>query len=141
MSCMGEWARNTDDGVKDLYDSERKRLQDIVYKLRLKHSFRGVDTIKQEADIKFAFEQECIGRCAEIGLIVSIQWDPDVSDDPADNTLYWNPRVIVSSRVTKLAEFDHDQQQFEITRGVLEEPGFIRPDGTISEDPKRKNIY
>lgn len=130
-----------DDGLKDLYDSEKKKLREILYKLRLKHSFRGVTSFKQEADIKFAFEQEAIGRCAELGLIVGIQWDPGVSDDPDDNNLYWNPRVIVSSRVTKLTEFDHDQQQYEITHGVLEEPGYIRPDGTISEDPKKKDIY
>lgn len=129
------------DGIKDLYDSEQKKLREILYKLRLKHSFRGVTSIKQEADIKFAFEQEAIGRCAEIGLIVSIQWDPEVSDDPSDNNLYWNPRVIVGSRVTKLVEFDHDQQQYEITHGVLEEPGFLRADGTVHEDPKRKDIF
>jgi len=129
------------DGIKDLYDSERKRLQEIVYQLRVKHSFRGVSSLKQESDIKFAFEQEAINRCAEIGLIVSVQWDPEVADDPADNNLYWIPRVIVNDRVTKLAEFDHDRQQFEITKGVLEEPGFIRPDGTISDEPRKKNIY
>jgi len=128
-------------GVKDLYDSEKKKLREIMYQMRLKHSFRGVVSLKQEADIKFAFEQEAIGRCADIGLIVSVQWDPEVSDDPEDNNLYWNPRVIVNDRVTKLSEFDHDKQQFEITHGVLEEPGYIRPDGTISEDPKKKNIY
>ena len=130
-----------DDGIKDLYDSERKKLQEIIYKLRLKHSFRGVNSLRQESDIKFAFEQETINRCAEMGLIVSIQWDPEVADDPSDNNLYWVPRVIVSGRVTKLAEFDHDRQQYEITTGVLEEPGFIRPDGTISDEPRKKNIY
>jgi hypothetical protein len=134
-------SENRQDGLKDLYDSEKKKLREIAHTLRLKHSFRGVTTLKQEADIKFAFEQEAIGRCAEIGLIVSVQWDPEVSDDPEDNNLYWNPRIIVSQRVTKLAEFDHDRQQFEITHGVLEEPGFIRPDGSISEDPRKKNIY
>lgn len=129
------------DGIRDLYDSERKKLQEILYKLRLKHSFRGVVGFKQEADIKFAFEQEAIGRCAELGLIVNIQWDPEVSDDPGDNNLYWNPRVIVADRVTKLAEYDHDQQQWEITHGVIEEPGFIRADGTIHEEPKKKEIF
>lgn len=119
--------------------------------MRLKHSFRGVRGVPEEDQIKAAFAHEVKNRCAEIGLVTDVEWvwydektktqSPDVSDDPDDNTLYWIPRVVVTGRTHTLSEYDHDQQQFEITRGVLEEPGFIRPDGTISEDPKKKDIF
>ena len=129
-----------DDGVKDLYDSERAQIQKILYAMRLKHSFKGVKTIDQEEAIMRTFATEMGNRCAEIGLIVDIQWDPDVSDDPDDNTLYWNPRVIVTGRTHKLEEYDHDRQQWEMQKGILEEPGFIRADGSIHEEPKKKLI-
>lgn len=147
---IGEYLLNGP-GVKDLYDSEKKALRDIAYKMRFKHSFRGVRTIAEEDQIKASFAHEMRNRCAEIGLVTDVQWlwedektgarSPDVSDDPDDNTLYWIPRVVVTGRTETLSEYDHDQQQYEITHGVLEEPGYIRPDGTISEDPKKKDIY
>ncbi|QDH91812.1 hypothetical protein SEA_PHRAPPUCCINO_137 [Mycobacterium phage Phrappuccino] len=170
------------DGIQDLYDSERAALRDIERVLRQRHSFKGVMTIDQEDAIKRTFEQEARERCAEIGLVVDIQWhwekhgcptcsarqgrpitfdgtlkcpacgqegqrvggSPDVSDDPADNNLYWNPRLIVTDRINKLkiGEYDHDRQRHEIRSGLLDgNVGTIREDGSWREDPKRKDIY
>lgn len=119
--------------------------------MRIKHSFRGVRTVPEEEQLKSSFAREMRNRCAEIGLITDVEWawedektgamSPNVSDDPADNNLYWNPRVVVTGRTDKIEEFDHDQMKFEIQHGVLEEPGFIREDGTVREDPKKKDIY
>jgi hypothetical protein len=145
------WNAHANAGIADLYDSERKALKGIAFALRMKHSFRGVKTIEEEAVIQRAFENEARNRCAEIGLIIEVLWSwedektgqqsPDVSSDPTDHNLYWNPKLIVTGRTDKLPEFDHEKQQFEVTRGVLGDPGFIREDGTKREDPKKRDIY
>ena len=140
-------------GLKDLYDSERKALRNIAFAMRLGHSFKGVTSVPEEERIKANFTREMRNRCAEIGLIIDVQWvwedektgqmSPDVSDDPADQNLYWNPRVIITGRTDKLEEFDHDRQQWEMQnpKTAIEEPGFVREDGTIHEDPIKKDIY
>ena len=133
---------NRDTGVKDLYDSERKALRKIAYALRLKHSFHGVTTLEQEGTIKRAFEMEARNRCAEIGLLCSIQWDPEVSDDPTDQTLYWNPRLIIDGRIEKLSEFDHDRQKHEVRKGTLDGvEGVVNPNTGLLGEPKKKDIY
>lgn len=67
---------------------------------------------------------------------------PDCSDDPADDTLYWNPRIVVLGRTEKLEEYDHDRQKHEVRSGLLDgKPGVIREDGSFREDPIRKNYY
>jgi hypothetical protein len=144
-------------GIKDLYDSERKALRNIAYAMRLKHSFKGVETVPEEERLKASFTREIRNRCGEIGLIVDVEWvwddidektgelkaqSPDVSDDPGDNNLYWLPRIIVTGRTDKLPEYDHDKQQWEVTEGILDgDPGYIREDGSLREDPKKRDIY
>jgi hypothetical protein len=125
-------------GVKDLYPTERNAVISITAALTREMSFRSFhshDAMKQ------AFETQAKNRFAEIGLIVSVQWDPDVSDDPEDNNLYWLPRVIVEDRTDKIDEIDHDRMRHEIVTGEADgQPGYMRPDGTKHEDPKSKDI-
>lgn len=138
----------------ELYDSERDTLRKIIYGLRLKHSFRGVTREKEEEAIKQAFTREAIQRCAEAGFIVDVLWhwedertgdmSPNVSDDPEDKNLYWNPKVVIAGRLDKVAvgEFDHDKLKHEIRSGLLDgKKGEIRENGEFREDPKTKNYY
>lgn len=145
-------APKTEDGLKDLYDSEKKALHGIRIALAAKHSFKGVLTIDQEDAVKRAFTHEAHQRCAEIGLIVDVLWEwedentgersPDVSDDPDDKNLYWNPRIVVIGRTDKLDEYDHDRQKFEVRSGLLDgKAGEIRADGSFREDPRKKSYY
>lgn len=128
--------------MKDLYPSEAKAVQGIMHLLKEKHSFKGVKTIDQEDAIKRVFEVEAQNRCAEIGLIATVQWDPECSDDPNDWNLYWNPRLIISGRTQKLDEIDHDRMSYEVTHGVADgQAGYIREDGSKHEEPKRKDIF
>jgi hypothetical protein len=156
-------------GVRDLYDSERKAVHDIAYGLRIKHSFRGVKTIDQEDAIKRAFEVEARNRCGDLGLVTEVWWEwtkfkdgsteprglspiddldkvkeysPTVSEREGDHNLYWNPLVVIVGRTDKLSEYDHERQQFEIRRGVLDGvEGVINPDTGKLSEPKKKNIY
>lgn len=138
--------------VKDLYDSEKRALHGIKLALSARHSFKGVKTIDQEDAVKRAFTHEAQQRCAEIGLVVDVLWDweddktgdrsPNVSDDPDDNNLYWNPKIVVVARTEKLAEFDHDRLKHEIRSGLLDgKVGEIREDGTFREDARKKDYY
>jgi hypothetical protein len=156
----GEWTKS-DDGVKDLYPSERKACQGIMYALRLKHCFRrqgestqsqpvvanldGVPVCDSEIRMMKAFETEARNRFAEIGLVLGgVQWEPDVSDDPNDKSIYWNPRPIISARTDKIPEIDHDRMKHEIQGGLLDgRVGVIDPNDPAGglKDPKRKNIY
>lgn len=146
--------------VKDLYPSERKAAQGIMQALRLKHLFRtqGSNTEKQaaignvdgipvcdsELRMMQSFENEARQRFAEIGLVVSnVQWDADVADDPNDQNLYWVPRPIISARVDKIEEIDHNRMAHEIQGGLLDgREGVINPDkpGELT-DPKKKQIF
>ena len=135
-------SESRDDGIKDLYDSEKKQLREIATILQRKHSFKGVLTIDQEEAIMRVFETEARNRCAEIGLQIAVQWDPDVSDDPDDNALYWNPRIIVHGRTQKLEEIDHDRMKHEIQHGVLDGvEGVIDVNTGQLGEPKKKDIY
>lgn len=157
---MAKMSESRPNEVKDLYPSERKAAQGIMQALRLKHLFRaqGSNTEKQvavgnvdgipvcDAEVRMMknFETEARQRFAEIGLVIgAVQWDADVADDPNDQNLYWTPRPIISARVDKIAEIDHDKMAHEIRSGMLDgREGVINPDkpGELT-DPKKKTIY
>jgi hypothetical protein len=157
---MAKMSANRPNDVKDLYPSERKAAQGIMQALRLKHLFRtqgsntekqaavgnidGVPVCDSELRMMQAFETEARQRFAEIGLVVgSVQWDADVADDPNDNSLYWIPRPIISARVDKIEEIDHNKMAHEIQHGLLDgKEGVINPNKPgILTDPKKKDIF
>lgn len=125
-------------GVKDLYPTERNAVISITAALTREMSFR---TFHSHDAMKHAFEIQAKNRFAEIGLIASVQWDPDCSDDPEDNNLYWVPRVIIEDRIEKIDEIDHDRMRHEIVIGEADgQAGYVREDGTKHEEPQRKTI-
>lgn len=165
--------------IRDLYDHERKALQTIKQAMQIKHMSKAATTIDEEDAMKRAYTNEVAQRCAEIGLVVDVQWDwetlrclgcsiktgkamtfdsnsacpgcgdrdgerhagsPDCSADPDDQNLYWKPRVVVTGRTDKLAEYDHDRQKFEVRSGLLDgKVGEIREDGSWREDFRKKS--
>lgn len=147
------------EGVKELYDTERQEILNIRAQMLRKHAFRGVTTVKEEDEIKRRFTDEMIGRCAEIGFVVEVEWSwrseeldedgnpkhqsPCVSEYADDPNLYWLPRLVFVARTEKLKEFDHDRQKHEIRSGLLDgKAGVIDPNtGLLKEDAKKKNIY
>lgn len=157
MAKMNEMRPNE---VKDLYPTERKAAQGIMFALRAKHCFKsqgsntesqvavgnldGIPVCDSELKMMKAFEIEARNRFAEIGLVLSaVQWDADVADDPNDHNLYWVPRPIISARVDKIEEIDHNRMAHEIQHGLLDgREGVINPNkpGELT-DPKRKDIF
>lgn len=128
------------EGVKDLYPSERNALVSIQAAVTRDLAFKNLGG---ETAMQRAFVEQFTNRCAEIGLAARVTgWEPDVSDDPNDNNLYWKPTVEIYDRIEKLTEIDHDRMQREITDGEYDgKAGFIDPNtGTFKEDAKSKII-
>lgn len=130
----------TTDGVRDLYPTERNAIISIQAAVTRDLLFKPLGS---EAAMQRAFVEQFTNRCAEIGLAARVTgWEPDVSDDPNDNNLYWKPTVEIYDRIEKIGEIDHDRMQREITDGEYDgKKGFIDPNsGTFKEDPKSKII-
>ena len=148
---------NANQGVNELYDSERKAIIGIRAQMMSKYSFTAIDSLKAEDEMKRKISQEIRQRCTEIGFVVDVEWEwekfdektgelidfsPTVSSNPNDRAMYWVPNVVVLSRTNEIAEFDHDQQKHEIRSGLLDgKAGVINPNTGLITDPKKKNIY
>lgn len=126
------------EGIQDLYESEKALSKTILGALQRKYA----SVSQMSEDTKRRFELEAKGVFAENGLVVSVNWDFDVSDNPDDMNLYVVPKVIIEARVDKVDQFDHDQQKHEIRAGVFDGvKGVIDPNtGTMKEEPKSKLI-
>lgn len=139
-------------GVKDLYPSERNAVLSIKHQLMSELAYRPTSTLFTQDMMRRQFEERARNRCAEIGLVVSVQWtwddpnDPDsfsptVSDDPNDTNIYYLPRLVIEDRIEKIAELDHDRIQHEVVTGEADgQAGFIREDGTKHEEAIKKTI-
>lgn len=124
------------DGVDQLYPSERNELIMIRHQLLENMGFKP----GTESDLKRRFEEQARNRCGEIGLVVSVNWEYDVSDDPYDQTLYLSPVIVVERRVNDEEETDHDRMKIEIISGEADgKAGVIDPvnPGKL-KDPSKK---
>lgn len=51
------------------------------------------------------------------------------------------PRVVITGRTRKEEETDHDRIRFGVVNGLADgQKGYIRPDGSLSEEPRKKEI-
>lgn len=127
-------------GVQELYPSERNALVSIRHSLMQELSFKA----GTEDDLKRRFTEQAKNRCGAIGLVVDIQWEYDVSDNPEDTALYLNPRIIVNDRANPEPEVDHDRMKTEVRSGEADgKAGLIDPndpDRKLRADSKKKNI-
>ncbi len=126
-------------GVAELYPTERNALISIRHQLIMNMGFQA----GTEADLKRRFEEQAKNRCGEIGLIVSVTWAYDVSDDPNDNSLILVPTIVVEDRVEDHEETDHERMQTEVRAGEADgKEGVVDPDDPDKKlrEPKKKNI-
>ena len=125
-------------GVADLYESEKALARTVLGALQRRYATQNMAS----EDVQRRFNMEARGVFAENGLVASVTWDYDVSDDPADQTLYMIPNIIIEARVDKVEQFDHDQQSHEVKTGVFDGvKGVIDPNtGQMREDSKKKLI-
>ena len=78
--------------------------------------------------------------CPSCGAEVVRKGSPDVSDNPDDPNLYWNPAIVVTGRTEKISGYDHERQQHEVQRGVFTgKAGGVREDGSFREDLRKQS--
>ena len=78
--------------------------------------------------------------CPSCGAEVVRKGSPDVSDNPDDPNLYWNPAIVVTARTEKTGGYDHEKQQHEVQSGLFTgKVGGIREDGSLREDLRKKS--
>lgn len=125
--------------VPDYYEHEKQAAQQVAGMLQRRYAG---ETNMGSNDIQQRFIREAKGIYAENGLVAEVELEPDVSDDPADNNIYWIPKIVVTGRVDKLREFDHDRQKHEVRTGVFDGvAGVIDPNtGQMKDEPKKKTI-
>lgn len=78
--------------------------------------------------------------CPTCGAETVRTGSPDVSDDPNDNNLYWNPAIVITDRIEHLVHgYDHDRQKYEVQSGLLTgKKGGIRESGEFREDLRKQ---
>ncbi len=86
------------------------------------------------------FEMAVSNQFGEIGFTTEVEWY-QVGLSEEDMIPLFIPKVVFTGRTKSEKETDHDRMKFEITHGLADgQAGFIREDGTKTEDPIRKII-
>lgn len=130
-----------EEGIQDLYPTERNAIISIRHELLTKHSFKKVSSEAQENAVKRDFENEAIDRLLKIGLRASVRWEPEVYEMPNGTTqLVWEPAIIVYDRVIHAA-LDYERIQNEVRAGEADgKVGTIRENGEWREDTIKKQV-
>lgn len=130
-----------DDGVQELYPTERNAVISIRHELLAKHSFKGVSTEAQENAVKRAFENEAVDRLSQIGLKAEIVWNAEVYAMPDGSyPLVWEPDIVVYDRIDS-SPIDYERMQREVRAGEADgRVGTIRESGEWREDSIKKSL-
>jgi hypothetical protein len=85
------------------------------------------------------FRRAAVELFGQAGFEVDVAWD-EVRQNGIATGLYM-PEVTICGRIRNEIETDHERMQWEITHGLLDgKAGYVREDGTLREDPKKKQI-
>lgn len=128
------------DDHPDLYEHEMLAARNAMGELQARYAH---ETNMGDEKVQQRFIREAKGIFAEkAGLVITCTFEPEVSSNEGDNSLYWLPQIGVIGRVDKVKEFDHDRQKHEIRAGLFDGvKGVIDPNtGLMREEPKSKLI-
>lgn len=85
------------------------------------------------------YETEAINRYNEIGYEIDITWERLPSPLPSLTAL--QPLITILGKLFQ-HETDYDKIKHDIVTGRVDgQAGYVREDGTLREDPKKKTIY
>ena len=114
----------------DEYDKLARAFKDLE---RFEFTYAG------DAD-RASFEQAVHSKLGEVGFTANVTWGEITKGGTSTGVLL--PSVEITGRTRPEEETDHDRLQWGITKGLADgKPGFIREDGTLHEDPKKRIIY
>lgn len=116
------------------YPDELPKVKDAFEKLsKLFANTAFSDAVQGQFD---AAAKDLFGKA---GFLVDVEWYGTRVAGLETPTVV--PRVVITGRVKPEDETDHDRVRFGVVTGLADgQPGYIRPDGTLSEEPRKKDI-
>lgn len=124
--------------AEDLYADEKQALRKAMLALE---SFEFTEG--NETEMKRRFEQACATELGKAGFTAVVHWEEIVKRTPLGDypTGIWQPSVMDVHRIKEEAETDHDRIRHGIVTGLDGgTPGYIREDGTVHDEPRKKII-
>lgn len=122
-----------------LYPDEHTKI--AIAMTRLSNAFDFSSFSEKTKRIFDVAAREEFGR---IGLVVHINWQEIYQKtglDTDEPTGIWIPQIEPYARHTPESETDHDRMRYGIVKGLDGgEPGYIRADGSVSDEPLKKDI-
>jgi hypothetical protein len=92
-----------------------------------------------EADRKI-FEMACHTEMGKAGMQVNVTWRQERHPDGTPSQVF-SPQVEICGRTKGESETDHDRMRYGIVKGLADgQPGYVREDGSKTEDPRKKDI-
>jgi len=89
---------------------------------------------------KRQFENACHNEMGKAGFVIQIAWS-EILDEAGKPTGVLSPILQFIDRTDKESETDHDRIRHGVVKGLDGgTPGYVREDGTVSEEPRKKNI-
>lgn len=90
---------------------------------------------------KAVLEMAAHEEFAKIGIVIQVNWQEIMDAQTHRSTGVWIPGIQPIDRTSKESETDHDRIKFGVVRGLDGgQPGYLRADGTVHEDPIKKTI-
>ena len=118
----------------NLYPDEFEKIAVALTKLANAFEFTSF-TDTNKAIFNIAVSEEF----AKIGLTARVNWQEVCTAEGP--TGVWLPGVEPTGRLKPETETDHSRMQWGIVRGLDGgAPGYIREDGTVHEEPRKKDI-
>ena len=117
-----------------LYPDELNKVAIALTKLSNAFDFTSF-TDTNKAIFNIAVSEEF----AKIGLTATVNWQQVYKGE--EPTGVWIPGVEPTGRLKPETETDHARIQWGVVRGLDGgAPGYIREDGTVHEEPRKKDI-
>lgn len=99
----------------ELYDSDRIALRQIV------DALSASSTGKQRSIDGFA--REVLDKFAAAGFYVDVRMFTDEGYSGPESERVWYPKIVITGRIEKDAEFDHERMGHEVRSNILGVPG------------------
>ena len=116
------------------YPDELPRIKDAFEKLSALFANTAYSDAAQDQ-----FDAAARDLFGKAGFTVEVEWYGTKIGGLETPTVV--PRVAITGRTRKEDETDHDRIKFGVVNGLADgQKGYIRPDGSLSEEPRKKDF-
>lgn len=89
---------------------------------------------------KAVLEMAAHEEFSKAGIEIRVNWD-EITDGTGRGTGIFQPGIEPVGRTRKESETDHDRIKWGVVKGLDGGPGgYLREDGTVHEEPRKKTI-